>query len=241
MKFTTRSFRTLPSTVSIILGVCLAACTTLPAQDVPEGFAPLFNGRDLTGWFGWGTSDPAKLKAMSPAELEAHHKSTLEDINAHWSVVDGVLINDGEGLFLTTVKDYGDFELHLEYKTVAKADSGIYLRGVPQVQIWDYTDEKKFKLGADKGSGGLWNNKEMPGKDPLVLADKPFGEWNAIRIIMVGESVTVYLNDKLVVDNAVMRNFFKPEEPIYKTGPIQLQTHGGEISWRNIVIRELDE
>mgnify|MGYP006192395349 CR=1 FL=1 len=57
------------------------------------------------------------------------------------------------------------------------ADSGIYLRGTPQVQIWDFTKEGgKWNLGADKGSGGLWNNSPgTAGKDPAVLADKPFG------------------------------------------------------------------
>ena len=72
----------------------------------------------------------------------------------------------------------------MEYKTVPKADSGIYLRGTPQVQIWDYTKEGASSHGADKGSGGLWNNSPgAPGKDPLVLADKPFGEWNTFRIV----------------------------------------------------------
>src|SRR5690606_9412726 len=112
------------------------------------------------------------------------------------------------------------------YKTVPKADSGIYLRGIPQVQIWDSTEEAKFKLGANKGSGGLWNNRNPEGKDPLVLADKPFGEWNHFRIVMVGEYVTVYLNDKLVVDHARLENFFNREAPLPKEGPIQLQTHG---------------
>jgi len=67
--------------------------------------------------------------------------------------------------------------------TMGQADSGIYLRATPQVQIWDYTKEGgRWNIGADKGSGGLWNNdKGSPGKDPLVLADKPFGEWNHFR------------------------------------------------------------
>ena len=119
--------------------------------------------------------------------------------------------NDGHGLFLTTEKNYGDFELQLEYKTVAGADSGIYLRGVPQIQIWDTTkDGGKWKLGADKGSGGLWNNGPAgsPGRDPLVKADKPFGEWNKFHITMRGNLVTVLLNDKLVVDEAPLINYW---------------------------------
>ena len=211
------------------------------AQNIPpEGFDALFNGKDLKGWFGHGTKDPRTLWKMSPEELKKHQEETLKDINAHWSVKDGELINDGKGLYLTTKKDYKDFELLLEYKTVPKADSGIYLRGVPQVQIWDPTEEAKWKIGADKGSGGLWNNsKGAPGKDPLKRMDKPFGEWNKFHIIMIGERVTVYLNNEKVVDNVVMENFFDRKIPIFEKGPIQLQTHGGEIRWKNIFIREI--
>jgi len=124
---------------------------------------------------------------------------------------------------------------------VAKADSGIYLRCYPQVQIWDTTKEGgKWDRGADKGSGGLFNNKRTsPGRDPLVHADKPFGEWNRFRILMVGERVTVYLNDKLVVDHARLENYWDAKLPLRRKGPIQLQTHGGEIRWRNAFIREI--
>ena len=208
----------------------------------PAGFNTLFNGKDLEGWFGHGTEDPRKLWAMSAEELAAHHTKTMEDVNQHWSVKDGILVNDGHGLFLTTRKDYRDFELLLEYKTVAKADSGIYLRGVPQVQIWDPTEEAKFNIGADKGSGGLWNNPAgSPGKDPSKRMDNPFGEWNNFRVKMIGERVTVDLNGERVVDNVVMHNYFgrKDGTPMFPQGPIQLQTHGGEISWRNVFIREI--
>jgi hypothetical protein len=95
-------------------------------------------------------------------------------------------------------------------------------------------------MGADKGSGGLWNNSEgAPGKDPLVLADKPFGQWNHFRIRQLGSRTTVQLNNKLVVDHAIMENMFNRKIPIPTTGPIQLQTHGGEIRWRNVFIREV--
>ena len=224
-----------------VLILAVATLSSATAQtEAPEGFTPLFNGKDLSGWFGHDTKDPRTLWEMSPEELEAHQNKTLEDINQHWSVENGELVNDGKGLYLTTLKNYGDFELHLEYKTVAKADSGIYLRGVPQVQIWDPTEKEKFKHGADKGSGGLWNNKKAAGKDPSKKMDKPFGEWNKMAITMIGEHVTVIFNGEKVVDNAVMENFFDRKIPIFKEGPIQLQTHGGEIRWRNLFIRELD-
>jgi len=224
-----------------ISSICLGA-------KPPQGFKAIFNGKDLSGWWGLKTEDPAKWMALAPAELEKKKKASLDDIKKHWRVEKGILVNDGKGLYLSTVKNYKDFELLVDYKTVAGADSGIYLRGVPQVQIWDTTEKAgKWKLGADKGSGGLWNNGKAgdPGRDPLVHADKPFGQWNSFRITMKGTLVTVVLNDKLVVDKAPLNNFWDRKTPIAKRkpligkGPIQLQTHGGEISWRNIFVKEL--
>lgn len=233
-----------------IAAMALATTAFAGVNEPPKGYTAIFNGKNLDGWWGLKTENPAKWMALSQEDLEKKRKASLENIKKHWKVVDGVLVNDGHGLYLSTLKNYGDFDLYVDYKTVAKADSGIYLRGVPQIQIWDYTKEGgKWKIGADKGSGGLWNNGPAgtPGRDPLVLADKPFGEWNTFHITMVGEKVTVVLNDKLVVDNAPLANFWgnrkKPaadREPLIAKGPIQLQTHGGEISWRNIFLKELD-
>ncbi len=220
----------------------------------PPGFTALFNGKDVSGWRGGTTSDHRKLLALTPearaAQIkkwtDADQKGSMMEVNAktgkaHWYIEGDELVNDGHGMYATTEKDYGDFELLVEYKTVPLADSGIYLRGVPQVQIWDHTNEKEFKNGAEKGSGGLWNNsKGAPGKDPLVLADKPFGEWNSFRIKMVGDKVTVHLNDKLVVDNAKLENYYDRKLSVPEKGPIQLQTHGGEIRWRNVFIKELN-
>ena len=228
----------------VLLSLALAACTgggTTRAGDVPPGFTPLFNGIDLTGWWGVSTEDPAKWKALPPQKLAEKKAASLIDINQHWSVQNGELVNDGNGLYLTSEAEYGDFDLRLDYKTVAKADSGVYLRGLPQVQIWDTTEAGgKWNIGADKGSGGLWNNpKEWPGHDPLVKADKPFGEWNSLRMVMVGERLSVWLNDQRVVDHARMQNYFAKDKAMPRLGPIQLQTHGGEIRWRNVIIRPL--
>ena len=208
----------------------------------PEGMTPLFDKLTLTDWHGIAnTIDIRKIDAMPPAERVKTIEEWTEDAKKHWKWENDVLINDGEGKFLATDKNYGDIHLVLDYKTVAKADSGIYLKGSPQVQIWDYTAEGgKHNLGADKGSGGLWNNSPgAPGKDPLVLADKPFGEWNHVEIIQVGARTTVKLNDKLVVDHAAMENYFDRKLPLFAHGPIILQTHGGEIQWRNLAVREI--
>jgi len=207
---------------------------------MPPGFQPLFNGKDLSGWWGADTEDPRKYLALTPEELRKKQEASREDIRQHWRAEDGSLINDGKGLYLTTDKFYGDFELLVDYRTVPLADSGIYLRGCPQVQIWDSTEQAKFNIGADKGSGGLWNNSPgAPGKDPLVKADKPFGEWNHFRILMVGSRVWVWLNDQQTVRGAILENYYDRKLPVPPKGPIQLQTHGGEIRWRNVNIREI--
>jgi hypothetical protein len=225
----------LPLTVVTGSLFCLRA-----AADPPPGFTSLFNGKNLTGWWGATTEDPRKYMAMSSEEFKKKHDASLQDIEKHWSVQGDELVNDGEGLYLTTEKYYGDFELLIDYRTIPRADSGIYLRGCPQVQIWDSTQKEQIPLGADKGSGGLWNNSPgAPGKDPLVLADKPFGEWNHFRVIMVGSRVWVWLNDKQTVDGAIMENYYDRKLPVPPKGPLQLQTHGGEIRWRNLYLREI--
>jgi len=221
----------------LLLPVAAQAADTQP----PQGFTALFNGKDLAGWHGMPHYDPYKLAALPDEERKALLDKWTADALKHWTAEKGELVNDGNGAYLTTDKEYGDIELLIDYKTVPKADSGIYLRATPQIQIWDYTKEGgKWNLGADKGSGGLWNNAAgAPGKDPLVLADKPLGEWNSFRILQVGERVTVYLNGKLVVEQAPLANFWNRKIALRKTGPIQLQTHGGEIRWRNVFIREI--
>jgi hypothetical protein len=229
---------------SLLVFTVLATLTTSTSAADPQppaGFTALFNGRDLAGWHGMPHFDPYKLAAMSEAERKAQVGNWTEDAKKHWTVADGELVNDGHGAYLTTDQEFSDIELLIEYKTVPKADSGIYLRATPQVQIWDYTKEGgKWDRGADKGSGGLFNNSPgAPGRDPLVLADKPFGEWNAFRILQVGERTTVYLNGKLVVDHARLENFWNRKQALLKKGPIQLQTHGGEIRWRNMYVRAI--
>ena len=207
----------------------------------PKGFKALFNGKDLDGWWGLGTVDPSTWINLPEEKLAKKRADSLANINKHWRVENGELVNDGHGLFLTTVENFSDFELLLDYKTVPLADSGIYLRGVPQVQIWDTTEAGgKWKYGSKKGSGGLWNNgKGAHGRDPLVHADKPFGEWNHFRVIMTGNIVTVWLNEKLVVDQAPLTKYWKRAKTLIDRGPIQLQTHGGEIRWKNVFIKQV--
>jgi hypothetical protein len=214
--------------------------STSQSLDVPEGFAPLFNGEDLTGWQGL-VGNPKTRAAMTDEELAAAQEKADEQMRAHWRAEDGAIVYDAspEGNNICTVKSYGDFELLVDWKIEPAGDSGIYLRGSPQVQIWDPTDETSFDHGADKGSGALWNN-QRGARFPLVVADRPIGEWNTFRIRMVGERLTVHLNGQLVTDDVVMENYWERDKPIYATGPIELQKHDGVLWFRNIFIRELE-
>ncbi len=226
--------------------LCLAGCSlatlsvTSAFASPPEGFRSLFNGENLDGWYGKVSSSPEKFAQLPDEERKAKLEAWDKEARQHWTVENGELVNDGNGPYLTTTEEFSDYELLIDYKTVAKADSGIYLKSTPQVQIWDYTDESKFKLGADKGSGGLWNNSPgAAGKDPAELADKPFGEWNSFRIRQLGARTSVWLNGRMLVDNATMENYWDRSSPLFAKGPIELQTHGGEIRWRNIYVREI--
>ena len=220
----------------------LACLLSLPlfADTTPEGFRALFNGKDLSGWHGLNPHQGAKLTGEKKAADLAKQRA---DFPLHWRVENGELVNAGTGPYATTDEEFGDIELRIEYKTVAKADSGIYLRGTPQVQIWDLNqifDPKKPDRKPHLGSGGLFNNTPgTPGRDPLVIADKPFGEWNTFRIVQKGDVTTVWLNGKLVVDYAKMENFWDRAQPLPSKGPIMLQTHGGEIRWRNLFVKSL--
>lgn len=219
----------------------LGATARAEEPSPPKGFRAIFNGRDLNGWHGLNPHTVATLKGE---KKEAKLAEQRAEFPKNWTVENGELVNDGHGPYATTDEEFGDIDLLIEYKTVPKADSGIYLRGTPQVQIWDVNQTFSPKAPTRKphlGSGGLFNNTPgTSGRHPLVLADRPFGEWNAFRIRQVGDRTWVWLNDKLVVDGAVMENYQDRSQPLAAKGPIHLQTHGGEIRWRNLFVRDID-
>ncbi|MEK7728169.1 MAG: family 16 glycoside hydrolase, partial [candidate division KSB1 bacterium] len=198
----------------------------------PAGFVALFNGRDLSGWKGL-VENPVKRAQMSAEEMASAQTKADSIMNAHWRVrEDGVLFFEGKGYQnICTAREYGDFELLCDWKIEPNGDSGLYLRGVPQVQIWDPV---QWKIG----SGGLYNNQKNPSK-PAQIADRPAGEWNTFRIIMIAERVTVYLNDVLVVDNVPLENYWERESAFYPTGQIELQAHNSPLYFKNIFMREI--
>jgi 3-keto-disaccharide hydrolase len=194
------------ATLFVVLGVLgIPARAGEEQKKPPEGFSSLFDGKSLSHW-----------------KLDDKQK-------ASWKVESGTIHYTGKGgRNLVTAKNYGNFEMYVDWKITKGGDSGVYLRGLPQVQIWDNKE----------GSGGLYNNPaNTPGQKPLVVADNPVGEWNTFYIKMVGDKVTVKLNGKLVVDNAALR-YGKKEPP--PEGAIELQVHGTPLWFRNVFIKELN-
>jgi HEAT repeat protein len=197
---------------------------------VQEGFVPLFNNEDLLGWKGL-VEDPVVRAKMSSVELRSAQQKADDDMRLHWKVLDGVLVFDGKGQSLCTMRDYGDVELFVDWKIEPGGDSGIYLRGSPQVQIWD-------PAKGPEGSGGLYNNQIGPSK-PLAPADNPVGSWNTFHILMTGDRVTVFLNDVLVVNDVIMENYWERGKPIYPAGQIELQAHSTPLDFKDIYLREI--
>jgi hypothetical protein len=226
--------------LSLSILVAAVACFVIPSPSLaadntpPEGFVALFNGQDLGGWKGL-VANPPKRSKMSSEELTKAQQEADEAMRAHWKAEDGVLVFDGKVASLCTAKDYGDFEMFVDWKILPKGDSGIYLRGSPQVAIWDL-DVSAPEPGI--GSGALFNNQKHPSR-PLENADNPVGQWNTFRIRMIGEKVSVWLNDKLVTDEVVLENSWERDKPIYATGQIELQNHGNTLYFKNIYLKEL--
>lgn len=230
--------------------------TVTELNQPPRGFRPLFNGVDLQGWKGLAHKNAITRRALKGEELKKAQAAADESMREHWSVLEGILTYDGEGQSLCTDKDYGDFDLYVEWKIPPGADSGIYLRGTPQVQIWDPWDTRinpsgtlpkssqewvsAYNNGRNLGSGGLWNNRRWR-NSPLTRADKQPGEWNQFLIRMVGDKVTIWLNDQLIVNRVQLENYWDKSGTISipRADQIELQHHGSELYFRNLFIREL--
>ncbi|MDR0394847.1 MAG: DUF1080 domain-containing protein [Tannerella sp.] len=208
-------------------------------NEMPDetGFVSIFNGKDLTGWKGL-VANPVQRPKMKPAALKSAQAKADEVMRSGWSVANEELVFNGKGDNICTEKAYGDFEMYVDWKldpAGPEADAGIYLRGTPQVQIWDTS---RVNVGAQVGSGGLYNNTTHPSK-PLKVADNKLGEWNTFYIKMTGDRVTVRLNGELVVDNVILENYWDRSQPIPPIEQIELQAHGSKVYYRNIYVKEL--
>lgn len=183
-----------------------------PVEPRFEG-TPLFDGGSLAAW------------QITPAA------------GRHWKKLgDTLTFRGGAKVDLPTRRSYRNFLLRAEWRLGPGADSGIYLRGVPQVQIWDPARPQAGGVG----SGGLYNNKMHPSR-PSVKADRPIGEWNTMTIRMIDQTVWVWLNGQLVVDGVILENNHPTAGPLPDRGPIVLQGHSGEVAFRDIYVQELPD
>jgi len=207
-------------------------------MEAGEGFVSIYNGKDLTGWQGL-VGDPIKRAKMDASTLATAQEKANKEAAESWKPVNGELHFMSKGNNLATIKKYGDFEMLVDWKIIddkkGEGDAGIYLRGTPQVQIWD---NARINVGAQVGSGGLYNNQRNPSK-PLTVADNSLDEWNTFRIVMIADRVTVYLNGVLVTDNVILENYWDRKLPIFNEEQIELQAHGSPVAYRNIFIKEL--
>lgn len=209
--------------------------TYLEKMPFTRGYESIFNGKDLSGWQGL-VENPIARSKMTKEELAKKQAEANAKVKNNWSVKDGCIYFQGDGANLCTARPYGDFEMIVDWKISKNGDSGIYLRGTPQIQIWDLA---RIDVGAQVGSGGLYNNQKER-STPLVVADNPIGEWNTFNIKMIGDRVTVYLNGVLVVDNVVLENYWDRTLPIFPEEAIELQAHGTELAFRNLYVKELN-
>lgn len=203
-----------------------------------KGYVNLFNGKDLSGWKGL-VDNPISRAKMSADQLKQKQEKADDIMRANWKVEDGLLVYEGHGSDnLCSEKAYGDFEMTVDWKldpNGEEPDAGVYLRGTPQVQIWDI---RRTNVGAQVGSGGLYNNQQHR-STPTSVEDNKLGEWNTFYIRMVGDKVTVKLNGVTVVDNVVLENYWDRKQPIFPREQIEMQAHGSKVFFRDIYLKEL--
>ena len=194
---------------TLTLGLLVFSWALVSAQETD-----LFNGKDLNGWEVYGTEQ--------------------------WYVEDGLLVSesgpDEEYGYLGTVKSFKNFELTVEFKQEANGNSGVFFRSsIEGTKITGWQAEVA-PPGSDTGGiyesyGRGWLIKPAPEKDKALK----FGDWNQMKLRVVGDQVTTWLNDTEMITLA-------DEKIGTAEGSIALQIHSGggiKVYWRNIKIKEL--
>jgi hypothetical protein len=174
----------------------------------------LFNGKDLTGW-----------KLLDPKQTNG------------FKIVDGVLVNDPVAVEgkrvrygnIRTEQEFEDFNLKLEVNVPVHSNSGVYLRGMYEIQVFD-----SYGKELDSHNMGALYSRVTPSQ----AAEKPAGEWQTMDITLYKRHVTVVLNGKTIIDNQPV---FGPtggaiSADVFKAGPIYLQGDHGKVSYRNMVL-----
>jgi 3-keto-disaccharide hydrolase len=198
----------------VLLGQVTSSPAAAPAAEKVEGFRPLFNGKDTTGW----------------------HLRNPRGHNS-WSIEKGVLKNtaggDVHGTDLVTDQQFRDFTVRFEYMVPEKSNSGFYLRGRHEIQILG--DHARGKT-APGGNGAIYNFKA-----PDKFVSKPGDEWQTVEATIKGNKITVVLNGVKIHDNVECNKATGSEidDKVDEPGPIFLQGDHGTVSFRNMRIKEL--
>ena len=220
--------RTLFYLLSWTVILSLPPAGRLAAADVPEGFQPLFNGKDLGGWT---VNQGGNIKV--------------------WGAENGILFVNGQGGgWLMTEKEYADFELRLEFKIPKAGNSGVALRspltGEPtyagmEIQILDdpwYKNPANYPgLRRTQLTGAIYD-VVPPSQEDL----KPVGEWNRMRITAQGRHITVELNGTKLVDANLddYKDRVQKHPGLLRTkGHLGLQSHDGRVEFRNLYVKRL--
>jgi hypothetical protein len=217
---------------------------TLTTEESAEGWQLLFDGESLTGW-------------------KRYNHDTIGPL---WSVQDGAILCDGEGLgegtadiggSLITTRQFDNFELSLDYKVTKGGNSGVLYHVVEKPEYkYDYETGPEFQLLDDGGwEGELKEEQKAGGNYDMYAASatkkvNPAGEWNTARIVYNNGHVEHWLNGDKVLEFEENSDDFRErfsrskwtEYPAWnksKTGAISLQDHGAPVYFRNIKIKEL--
>ncbi len=203
------------NTKKVLSAVVILNLAAIAALGADQGFRPLFNGKDLSGWH-------------------------LRNPNGHnsWTVLPGgVLKNTVEkgvhGTDLVTDQKFWNFTVRYEYMTPENSNSGFYLRGRHEIQILG-----DYKAGnTSLGSNGAIYNFKAPDK----FVTKPAGEWQQVEATIIGDRITVTMNGVKIHDNVKCDRATGSEidNKVNEPGPIFLQGDHGTVSFRNIEIKEL--
>ncbi len=216
--------RFLPLLILVVTFSPLAAEDKTPKE---EGFTPLFNGKDLTGWKQYDGKD-----------------------ENNWVVEDGIVVCKGKGGgWLGTMRDYADFALRLEYRLRPAGNSGVYIRAPEkgwisrigmEIQLLDDFHPSYANIDFYQYTGSIYHVVA-----PTCRASKKAGEWNALTVRAVGRQVVVILNGKTIVDADLDRCQKDPavarEHPglARSTGRIGLQSHTDRVEFRNLRVKEI--
>lgn len=202
--------------------IALLSLTGLTLSSEAE---PVFNGKDLTGWQG--------------VQGEANN----------WIAADGVLTGaGGEGAqWLATTTEYDDFDLSLEFKLPENGNSGVFIRapkeGVPyvdgiEIQLLDDAGPKWQDLQPEQFTGAIY-----AALAPSMRATKAAGEWQSLRVLCIGKSCQVWINEQQVIDTDLGKLAEKHGDKVpglkRDRGHIGLQNHGDPVSFRNIDLRAI--